>query len=300
MQHVRRPTLDESLALLDAESMLLVDHRHREPRQLDALLNQRVRANNELRVGIALDGAREQRDAHPELRAQRFDREEVLLGERLRRRHQRALPLSLDRAQQRIERDDGLSRSDVALQQSLHRHRAVEIRVDVGDCALLVLGQLERERRAVAREQLSRFTERLGDRRLARADGARDAELENEQLLEGEPHACALRLLERTRPVESMQRVDLQRQALLLPQRRGERIRDVPRERGEHELAQLLRRHVLAGGIDGDEFGVPGRRLVRPHSEGAATKRADQPQSHSGSKLLRDPRLVEPRRADLT
>ena len=51
---------------------------------------------------------------------QLVDREEVLLGERLRRRHERPLAPALDRAEERVQRDDGLPRSDVALQEPLH------------------------------------------------------------------------------------------------------------------------------------------------------------------------------------
>ena len=80
-----------------------------------------------------------------------LDREEVLLGERLGRRHQRALAARLDRAQERVERDDRLAGADVALEQALHRRRAREVGVDLGDRLLLVLGQLERQRGAVAR-----------------------------------------------------------------------------------------------------------------------------------------------------
>ena len=177
VQHVRRTTFDERLPLLDAEAMLLVDHGHGEPRQLDAVLNQRVRAHHELRVGIALDRPSQQCDTDAELRAQSFDREKVLLRKRLGRRHQRTLALSLDGAQQRVERDDRLARAHVALQEPLHRHRAGKVGVDLRDRALLVLGQLERKCGTVAREQLSRLAERGRDRRLARTHGARDPEL---------------------------------------------------------------------------------------------------------------------------
>ena len=97
-----------------------------------------------------------------------------------------------------------------------------------------------------------------------------------------------------------MECVDLRREALLLPEGRGQGIANITRERGEHELSELLRGHVLASGIDGDEIRVLGRGFVRPHRERAAPDRADQPQPHSRPELLRDPRLVEPRRADLT
>ena len=50
MQHVRRAALDERLPLLDAEAVLLVDHGHREVGELDLALDQRVRADRDLRV----------------------------------------------------------------------------------------------------------------------------------------------------------------------------------------------------------------------------------------------------------
>jgi hypothetical protein len=45
----------------------------------------------------------------------------VLFRERLGRRHQPTLRSALDRAQQCVQRDDRLSRPDVALKQALHR-----------------------------------------------------------------------------------------------------------------------------------------------------------------------------------
>ena len=59
-----------------------------------------------------------------ELGADALDSEEVLFGEHLGRRHHRALPVGLDGPKERRERNDGLARADVALQQTLHRRRA--------------------------------------------------------------------------------------------------------------------------------------------------------------------------------
>ena len=67
----------------------------------------------------------------PELGADALDREEMLLGERLGRRHQRPLTPGLDSAQQRVERDDRLARADVALEQPLHRAGPAEVGVDL-------------------------------------------------------------------------------------------------------------------------------------------------------------------------
>ena len=46
MQDVRRAALGERLALFDAEAVLLVDHRDGEVAELDALLDQGVRADD--------------------------------------------------------------------------------------------------------------------------------------------------------------------------------------------------------------------------------------------------------------
>ena len=120
--------------------------------------------------------------------------EEVLLGERLGRRHQRALAAVLDRAQQRVERDDRLARADVALQQPLHRHRALEVGVDLARRLLLVRRERERQRLAVALDQLAGRAERRRERALALGGAARDADLEQQQLLEREPLPARLRL----------------------------------------------------------------------------------------------------------
>ena len=49
--------------------------------------------------------------------------------------------------EQRRERDDGLARADVALQQPVHRRRARHVARDLVDRALLVAGERERQLR---------------------------------------------------------------------------------------------------------------------------------------------------------
>ena len=171
MQDVRRASLGERLPLLDAEAVLLVDDGDREVGELDVALDQRVRADRDLRDAardlvadlLRADGAGEQDAADAELGAERLERQEVLLGERLGRRHQRALPVVLDRAQQGVERDDRLAGADVTLQQTLHRCRAREVEVDLRDRALLVLGQLERQHAAIPADERSRLGQRSRD-----------------------------------------------------------------------------------------------------------------------------------------
>ena len=164
MQHVRGATLHQRLSLLDTEAVLLVDDRDGEIAQLDALLDQRVRADHDVDLlrELALSfprRTRQQRARHAELLAEIGDREEVLLGERLGRRHQRALPAVLDRTQERVERNDGLARADVALQQALHRRGSREIAVDLPDRLLLIRRERERQRLAVALDQVAGIAE---------------------------------------------------------------------------------------------------------------------------------------------
>ena len=52
MQDVRRASLGERLPLLDAEAVLLVDDGDREVGELDVALDQRVRADRDLRVAV--------------------------------------------------------------------------------------------------------------------------------------------------------------------------------------------------------------------------------------------------------
>ncbi len=134
VQDVRAAAFDERAPLRDAEAMLLVHDGDGEVVEVDLRLDQRVRADDDLgvsgrdhlprgRVLLRPQRARQQADPDAERRAELVDGEEVLLGERLRRCHQRALASELDRAQQRVEGDDRLARADLPLQQPLHRRR---------------------------------------------------------------------------------------------------------------------------------------------------------------------------------
>ena len=71
--------------------------------------------------------------------------EVVLLGEHFGRRHERALISTLHRDEQRRERHHGLARTDVALEQAVHRRGPGEVVHDLAERALLVAGQRERQ-----------------------------------------------------------------------------------------------------------------------------------------------------------
>ena len=246
--------------------------------------------------------AGQQRARHAELAAERLDREEVLLGERLRRRHQRALPARLDRAQERVERDDRLPGADVALEQPLHRHASGRGRASISrDRLLLVLGELERQRGAVARDSSPGLAERRRDR-LARPRAARRASpsWSSEQLVEREPAPRPLRLLER-------------RAAGAAPRARpsaaaAARLRAAPRAAGR---ARALRR-ARSSTSSRSRFGVSSsvRRVDRREVGGRRRRRrgrttrtwnssrlqlAAQPDAPCPARsLLLEPGLVEP------
>ena len=82
-----------------------------------------------LGVSLGAISAAEQRARDAEPRAALLDRQEVLLRERLGRRHQGSSQAVLHRAKQRVERHDRLARAHVALEEPLHRYGAREIGV---------------------------------------------------------------------------------------------------------------------------------------------------------------------------
>ena len=69
----------------------------------------------------------------------------VLLGEHLGRHHERTLSTPVDGGQQGRDRDDRLTRADVALEQAVHRVRRAEVREQLGDRTPLRRGRLEGE-----------------------------------------------------------------------------------------------------------------------------------------------------------
>ena len=146
-------------ALLDTEAVLLVDDHDTQAAELDGLLDERVRADQQVDLPggergehalalLAGDLVREQLDrerslaeqrravvGHRDALEQRPDRREVLIGQHLGGRHERALVAALHRGQQRRHGDDRLARADVALQEPMHRDGAGEVGRDLRDHA---------------------------------------------------------------------------------------------------------------------------------------------------------------------
>ena len=288
--------------LLHPETVLLVDHGDGHFAQIDALLDERVRPDEDLRRRrVVLHRARQQRDPDAELSARILEREEVLLGEGLGRRHQRALLARLDRPEKRVERNDGLARADFALKQPLHRRRLGEIGVDLGDRALLVRRELEGKQLPVAGDELAGVAERRRLLLLATAATPREPDLEHEQLVEGQPPSPALRLLGGPGSVDRRQRIGAQRHRVHEVGRRcvgavtnvGKRLPD--------ELAELLRRDLLARGVHGGEVGRGGSavQVVGADVELVPPELAAEAHPRAGPELVDEPCLVEPDGGDL-
>ncbi len=193
---------------------------------------------------------REQLDAHRPVAEQRpsarhrqpFEQphraEVVLLGEHLGRRHERALVAALHRDEQRGERDDGLARTDVALQQAVHRRARRHVVRDLGDRPLLVAGERERQlreelRRRAGRRPSCRMPDSLGlERALARDEPDLHAqELVEDQALLGARRVSAIesgRWMARERDVAVDEVVAIEQR---LVERIGEPARRALRER---------------------------------------------------------------------
>jgi hypothetical protein len=165
----------QGVALLDAEAVLLVDDDQAELGEAHAVLDERVRADDDARLaGLRVEQrlplrlrahrAGEQGDAggvrvpaqlpglrqRPEQGAQRPG---VLRGEHLGGREHRGLPAGVDRLQHRPQRDQRLARADVALHQAVHRVAPRQVgRHLLADLAL-ALGERVRQLRVERVEQ---------------------------------------------------------------------------------------------------------------------------------------------------
>ena len=117
----------EACPLLDTEPVLLVDDHEPEAAELDALLDERVGADDARGVArrerrapgrplARREGRGQQRERHAVRLQELAEGHEVLLGQDLRRRHDRRLVAGLDRRQDTEGGDDRLPRADVPLE----------------------------------------------------------------------------------------------------------------------------------------------------------------------------------------
>jgi hypothetical protein len=167
------PLAAQRQPLQHAELVLLVDHDETQLVGSIAVVKQRVRAHHDgagsrrgpsrrfsfqrkqiklpslQPVGffaLALRVAGEEIDADAERFEPAAEIERVLLGQDLRRSHQRRLLARLDRAQHRIHRHERLPRPDITLEQPVHRRTLAEIGIDLAHDPPLGVGEGVRKR----------------------------------------------------------------------------------------------------------------------------------------------------------
>ena len=216
-----RALITKGCSLHDAEAVLLVDDCEGELRDIDALLDDGVRADDyvdllrrEHEAHVVLDalGEASQQEADRD-RAFTYgdghdvlalfggggvpeepgDGQEVLLGEDLRRREEGCLVAVQGCCQHRKGGDDGLAASHVAFEEPAHGGREPEVGEYLVGGPVLRFGQGERER-VDERVQLGEVgVERdAGILLLPEELAAEDGHLEQEHLVEGQPAARRL------------------------------------------------------------------------------------------------------------
>ena len=225
----------------------------------------------------------EQREGHRLARKEAVERQRVLLGEGLGRCHQGALVARLERAQHRVEGDDGLAAADLAHQQALHRAPALQVGVDLAERTPLVGGRLEGKRGDPAVDKLAgRVEARAVGAPAALAPPRGERGLVEEELLEDQPAAGVGGLLGGLREVGRPQRVGLAGKAPPGAKLGGQRLDRVLglREGLPGPLAQPLRADRLARGMNRDESGrMQAGRALRPRRR---RSRACRPGSRGG------------------
>jgi hypothetical protein len=132
--------------------MLLVNHNESKIRERDALVKQRMRTNDCIRIFITgnqwektflLTRRSAQRHAHAERLEPAPQDCIMLVSQNLRWRHKRGLIPRFDRKQHRRDGDDRFARAHVPLEQTVHRMTRRKIASDFRDYFRLRASQLE-------------------------------------------------------------------------------------------------------------------------------------------------------------
>ncbi len=271
-QHIGGAALGgEREALVDAEPVLLVDDDQREVAELDAGLEQGMRAEQEIDRavgqpgddGIALLAALatgEHRDRHAGGIGERLDGARMLAHQQLGRRHDRGLRAGLDDGRGGEQCHHRLARADVALQQARHPFRLGEVDRDFVYRPLLRIGEGEGQGgEHLAAQTAIAFAGLAGGAPLVLAE-QRQRQLRCEQLVVGEARDVGRvggELVGRFRMMGADEGAGERRPAVFLDQQRieplrqrrqlGDRVGDglgegLAREAGGHRVDRLDQR----------------------------------------------------------
>src|SRR5438477_835801 len=254
--------------------MLLVDDRKTQTFERDVFLHESVRADRDvdrpvsesredLASPVAGDTRREKRVRRASVHEQRGQRSCVLLGEELRRRHERGLRARRCRDTRSERGDDRLSRADVPFEQPRHRYAPTQVRANLLERALLRAGECERQlgdppRKLFVRNAQGKCRGLRGPPRTP----LREGELQHEKLVERESPSRREQALDVIGEVHLPERRGDVRKTVALADRRWERLRDLADkagppgaafDRGMQPTAHLPRLDALGERIDRNE-----------------------------------------------
>ena len=268
----------QGISLFDAEAVLLVDDDERQIGELDVLLEQGVRADDDagltagdleqrlLSLGRGLtageqghagaDGAAAEEATLGQVAEHAGDRAGMLGGQNLRRGEQRRLTTGVDDGEHGPQGDEGLARADFALEESVHRCLGGEFGLDHRPDLALSVGELKGQSRVeggldAGADRAARHRPLAGGERSASGE----CQLEQECLLVAQPPAGHLDLRPRVGRVDAAQRVQTRRQVAPIEDLFRQGILGVIEEveHGAHRLRDLPSRQVADGEIDRDE-----------------------------------------------
>ncbi len=174
-QHMRRDPLgSQAQALVHPEPVLLVDDRQHQVAVVDRILEQRMRADDDLRLSggnprgdhlafLALGASRQDLDGYSGGRGKAGNRRMVLARQDLGRRHQHRLSAAFHHGGHGKQRHQRLPGADIALQQPQHAGIGRHVGEDIGDCLGLAAGRGKGQgREDLARDRARRLDRRAG------------------------------------------------------------------------------------------------------------------------------------------
>ncbi len=196
----------------------------------------------------------------------------MLLGKDLCRGEQGGLAACIDDLQHRPDRDDRLSRADLALQQPVHWMVERELIGDRRTGQLLADRQLERQQPVEGRQQPAiPALPRRGREGGGSSPPLRQDHLQHERLIPLQPHLGAVHIGAVDRPVDAAQGVGQAGQAIPPAHLAGQQVivHVEGVQRDQHRVRDLPGGDLAAGPVDGDQLG---REVGRPDSGLAGAK----------------------------
>ena len=212
---------EQSIALPDTEAMLFIDNDEAQTGKLHRIFNQRMGPHQNMQSPIGEIGQHAASIGTGRGTGQEFDGDlqrrqppaegaVMLLGKDLRRRHQSALPTSIDSVQKRSDSDDGFAAAHVALHQSGHGFGFAEISLDFGQNTLLSAGEFEGKLVEEPPHKTVAHAHPVEDRSMALAMGVtalHQPELKQQELVKNETTASLLKGIGAVGSVDALDRL---------------------------------------------------------------------------------------------